>query len=49
MKHIKTIGGGNLKETAKGGGCGKCPASCQSAGKTSCTVAHQKCAKKSDK
>ena len=36
MKHIKTINKANLKKTA---------ASCQSACKTSCTVANQKCEK----
>ena len=39
MKHIKTINKANLKETAKKGGCGKCQSAC----KTSCTVANQKC------
>jgi len=42
-KHIKTVTGANLKETAEKGGCGKCRASCQSACKTSCTVANQPC------
>ena len=41
--HIKTVSGVNLKETAEKGGCGKCRASCQSACKTSCTVANQPC------
>jgi predicted ribosomally synthesized six-cysteine peptide SCIFF len=41
--HIKTVTGANLKETAEKGGCGKCRASCQSACKTSCTVANQPC------
>lgn len=45
VKHIKTIGGKNLQETAEKGGCGKCQASCQSACKTSCTVANQECEK----
>ena len=43
MKHIQTINKANLKESAPKGGCGKCKASCQSACKTSCTVANQKC------
>lgn len=43
MKHFKTLTKGNLKKTAKTGGCGRCQASCQSACKTSCTVANQKC------
>ncbi|MBR1883756.1 MAG: six-cysteine ranthipeptide SCIFF [Clostridia bacterium] len=43
MKHIKTISHANLKQSAKHGGCGKCTTSCQSACKTSCTIANQKC------
>jgi predicted ribosomally synthesized six-cysteine peptide SCIFF len=43
--HIKTVTGQNLKQTAEKGGCGKCRASCQSACKTSCTVANQPCEK----
>ena len=43
MKHIHTLNTANLKDTAQSGGCGKCVASCQSACKTSCTVANQKC------
>ncbi len=44
MKHIKTISGGNLKDTLVKGGCGgECQTSCQSACKTSCTVGNQKC------
>ena len=34
MKHVKTLNGATLKKSA---------ASCQSACKTSCTVANQKC------
>lgn len=45
MKHIQILHKGNLKTTAKTGGCGECQASCQSACKTSCTVANQKCEK----
>ena len=45
MKHIKTIGSRNLKETLSKGGCGECQTSCQSACKTSCGVANQKCEK----
>ncbi|MDR0222529.1 MAG: six-cysteine ranthipeptide SCIFF [Oscillospiraceae bacterium] len=44
-KHIKTVTGRILKETAEKGGCGGCRASCQSACKTSCTVANQSCEK----
>ena len=45
MKHIKTLKGQNLAKTAAKGGCGECLTSCQSACKTSCTVANQKCEK----
>ena len=45
MKHIKTVNG-DLKKTIKKGGCGKCTTSCQSACKTSCTIANQKCENK---
>ena len=43
MKHIKTLNGATLKNSAAKGGCGECQTSCQSACKTSCTVANQKC------
>ena len=49
MKHITTIYGKNIKKTAKeagNAGCGECQASCQSACKTSSTVANQKCENK---
>ncbi|MCX8074214.1 MAG: six-cysteine ranthipeptide SCIFF [Clostridia bacterium] len=46
MKHIKTINGTTLKDSAHSGGCGECQTSCQSACKTSCTVANQSCEKK---
>ncbi|MDR0880252.1 MAG: six-cysteine ranthipeptide SCIFF [Clostridioides sp.] len=42
-KHIQTLSGATLKESAKRGGCGECQTSCQSACKTSCTVANQEC------
>ena len=45
MKHIQTINKKNLTDTAAKGGFGECLASSQSACKTSCTVAHQKCEK----
>lgn len=45
MKHIKTLSGATLKESAKKAGCGECQTSCQSACKTSCTVANQECEK----
>ena len=37
-KHIKTVNKAMLNKTLRTGGCGECPASCQSACKTSCTV-----------
>ena len=42
-KHIKTLSQATLKESAAIGGCGECQTSCQSASKTSCTVANQEC------
>ncbi|HHX67759.1 MAG: six-cysteine ranthipeptide SCIFF [Miniphocaeibacter sp.] len=42
-KHIKTLAGNSLKESACTGGCGECQTSCQSACKTSCTVGNQEC------
>lgn len=42
MKHITVIHAAPLRQT-KGAGCGECRVSCQSACKTSCTVANQKC------
>ena len=46
MKHIKTLNSPCFKNTAEKGGCGECRTSCQSACKTSCTVANQECEKK---
>ncbi|MDR1364342.1 MAG: six-cysteine ranthipeptide SCIFF [Oscillospiraceae bacterium] len=43
MKHIKTISDGNQKKPIHDCGCGECQASCQSACKTSVTVANQSC------
>lgn len=43
MKHIKTVNKAMLNKTLRTGGCGECPASCQSACKTSCTVGNQVC------
>ncbi len=43
MKHITTLSGACLKNSASKAGCGECQTSCQSACKTSCTVANQKC------
>lgn len=45
-EHIKTVNKQKLEQTVKTGGCGECPASCQSACKTSCTVGNQVCEKK---
>ena len=42
-KHIKTLSKATLKNSASKGGCGECQTSCQSAYKTSCTVANQEC------
>ncbi|WP_423780917.1 six-cysteine ranthipeptide SCIFF [Acidaminococcus fermentans] len=42
-KRIKTVNKEMLKKTLRTGGCGECPASCQSACKTSCTVGSQVC------
>ena len=46
MKRIKTIATRNLCESAKKGGGGECQSSSQSACKTSCGVANQKCENK---
>ena len=43
MKHVMTLNEKPLKESMKKGGCGECQTSCQSASKTSCSVANQKC------
>ncbi len=43
MERIKTLNTRNLVESANKGGCGECQTSCQSASKTSCAVANQKC------
>lgn len=45
VKRIKTVNKEMLKKTLRTGGCGECPASCQSACKTSCTVGNQVCEK----
>ena len=42
-KHIQTVNKAMQKKTLRTGGCGECPASCQSACKTSCTVGNQVC------
>ena len=43
MKRINTLKTRNLKESVLNGGCGECQTSCQSASKTSCSVANQQC------
>lgn len=45
MERIKTLSSRNLESSAKTGGCGECQTSCQSASKTSCSVANQQCEK----
>ena len=43
MKHIRTLNKKTLCESSIKGGCGECQNSCQSACKTSATVANLKC------
>lgn len=43
MKRITTLTTRNLTENVAKFGCGECQTSCQSASKTSCSVANQKC------
>jgi predicted ribosomally synthesized six-cysteine peptide SCIFF len=45
MERIKTLSSRDLEASAKTGGCGECQTSCQSASKTSCSVANQQCEK----
>ena len=45
MERIKTLSSRNLEASAVTGGCGECQTSCQSASKTSCSVANQQCEK----
>lgn len=42
-KHIITVNPEAGKAFSVHSGCGECPTSCQSACKTSCTVANQPC------
>ncbi|MFV0504420.1 MAG: six-cysteine ranthipeptide SCIFF [Lachnospirales bacterium] len=49
MKRIKTLETKNLMQSLKSGGCGECQTSCQSASKTSCSVANQKCEQEKNK
>ena len=45
MERIKTLSSRDLEASAVTGGCGECQTSCQSASKTSCSVANQQCEK----
>ena len=45
MKRIITLTTRDLKASKKNGGCGECQTSCQSACKTYCGIANQKCEK----
>ena len=47
MKNVKTLNKTTYAKNSIGAGCGEFQASCQSACKTSCTVANQKCENKS--
>ncbi|NLY87733.1 MAG: six-cysteine peptide SCIFF [Clostridiales bacterium] len=49
MKSIKTITTRNMVKSQSTGGCGECQTSCQSASKTSCSVANQHCEQHKDK
>ena len=43
MERIKTIETKDIAKTVNNGGCGECQTSCQSASKTSCSIANQQC------
>ena len=45
MKHIQTLNTRDLCESANNGGCGECQSAC----KTSCGIANQKCENKEEK
>jgi predicted ribosomally synthesized six-cysteine peptide SCIFF len=47
-KHIITLNPGAVAADTVYTGCGECPASCQSACKTSCTVGNQVCLNKEE-
>ena len=49
MKRIKTITTRDMAESKLTGGCGECQTSCQSASKTSCSVANQHCEQRKEK
>lgn len=46
MKHIKTVNNAAIKSSLNKPGCKECANSCQSACKTSCTVANLACESK---
>ncbi len=45
MSRITTISTRDLAKSKINGGCGECQTSCQSASKTSCSIANQQCEK----
>ena len=49
MKRINTITTRDMNKSRMTGGCGECQTSCQSASKTSCSVANQHCEQRKDK
>ena len=49
MKRIKTITTRDMAKSQITGGCGECQTSCQSASKTSCSVANQHCEQRKEK
>lgn len=49
MKRINTITTRDMAKSRVSGGCGECQTSCQSASKTSCSVANQHCEQKKEK
>lgn len=49
MKHIITLNTRDMAKSAVTGGCGECQTSCQSASKTSCSVANQHCEQRKSK
>jgi predicted ribosomally synthesized six-cysteine peptide SCIFF len=49
MKRINTITTRDMAKSQVTGGCGECQTSCQSASKTSCSVANQHCEQKKEK
>ena len=49
LKHINTLKTRDLCASAANGGCGEGQTSCQSACKTSCGIANQKCENTEDR